>query len=103
MDDTPFQEVEGPRACDIHRTDVLQHWSAKAGHSWYSCVAPANARGLVLVQDQMGVQFYAPPSWFQRRYSLRDSGRFNLQWRVSPIVAVPGYHGRNTPATSEPS
>lgn len=103
-DDTPLQDVNRPHAADIHKTDVLMMFSDAQGASWYSCVSPANALGRVLVQNQDGVQFWASPSDFARRYSLQDSGKFNLHWRVSPINAVPGYHShvRPLPARQQP-
>lgn len=73
---------------DIHCTDVLMRFSEARGASYYSVIEEADSRGMVLVQNQNGSQFWAEPSSFVKRYSLRDSGKFNLIWRTSPIDAV---------------
>lgn len=84
----PFAEKPHPGRKDIHATDVLMRFTEARGASYYSVIEPADARGMVLVQNQNGSQFWAQPSSFVMRYSLRDSGKFSLVWRFSPIEAV---------------
>lgn len=86
--DTPFQEVPLPTRASVHTSDVLLRFSEKDGAQWFSVVEALPGRSMILVQDRDGQQSWALPTTFTMRYSLRDSGRFNLQWRVSPIKAV---------------
>lgn len=88
MDDVPFAEVPLPTRADIHASDVLLRFTPKRGATWFSVIEAQPGRAMVLVQDQDGAQNWALPSTFTMRYSLKDSGRFNLKWRVSPIKAI---------------
>lgn len=90
--DPPFAEKPLPSRADIHKTDVLMRFSQTRGAEWFSVVAPPGANGMALVQNQQGDQFWSLPCTFAMRYSLKDSGRFNLVWRTSPIQAVAEYN-----------
>lgn len=74
-----------PTLSQIHVTDVVASWS-RHGHRFFSVVAVGPYK--ILVQDQDGAQFWAFPSQFVARYSLRASAGFAIQWRVSPIQAA---------------
>ena len=87
-EDPPFAEVPSPTRADIHPTDVLMRFSQARGAQWFSVVEVKPGHGMILVQNQDGVQTWVMVSSFMMRYSLKDSGRFGLTWRVSPINAV---------------
>ena len=76
---------EGVRFEDIHVTDVLTKWSAD-GAAFFSAVGLSGR--VVVVQDQTGALHGLFAHDFQSRCSLQESGRFRIQWRVSPIQAA---------------